>query len=325
MSSNADRAAQYAEKHGIAKATTELGELVEDDERRRRLHRDHQRAASRPDLAAAAARQACAVREAAGADARRCARDGRGLRNAGVVMATNHHLRNAATHRAMREAIKAGTHRQAAVRPRLPRRLSAAASAGLAHRQAEGRRRRHAGHHRAMTPTRLRFVLDDEPRRGDRHESQGGHGAGGPRGRRDGRGSLLRAALLAQFHDAFTTKYATTGFEVHGDEGSLIGRDCMTQAPIGEVLLRSAAGEEALKLDARKPLCALASRLFQDAVAGRGAPSATGEDGVSSLSVALSTRSKPRAPARADRRRSERLRSSMALPKVISAARGRRA
>ncbi len=27
---------------------------------------------------------------------------------AGVVMATNHHLRNAASHRAMREAIKAG-------------------------------------------------------------------------------------------------------------------------------------------------------------------------------------------------------------------------
>jgi 1,5-anhydro-D-fructose reductase (1,5-anhydro-D-mannitol-forming) len=72
------------------------------------------------------------------------------------------------------------------------------------------------------------------------------------------------SGLLAQFHDAFTTKYATTGFEVHGDEGSLIGRDCMTQAPKGEVLLRSAAGEEALKLDHEK-LYVRSVRLFQGA------------------------------------------------------------
>jgi 1,5-anhydro-D-fructose reductase (1,5-anhydro-D-mannitol-forming) len=96
------------------------------------------------------------------------------------------------------------------------------------------------------------------------------------------------SGLLAQFHDAFTTKYAATGFEVHGDEGSLIGRDCMTQAPNGDVLLRSAAGEEALKLDHEK-LYVRSVRLFQSAVEGHGAPSATGEDGVKSLSVALST------------------------------------
>jgi 1,5-anhydro-D-fructose reductase (1,5-anhydro-D-mannitol-forming) len=62
----------------------------------------------------------------------------------------------------------------------------------------------------------------------------------------------------------------------------------MTQAPKGDVLLRSAAGEETLKLDHEK-LYVRAVRLFQGAVAGRGAPSATGEDGIKSLSVALST------------------------------------
>ena len=70
--------------------------------------------------------------------------------------------------------------------------------------------------------------------------------------------------------------------------GSLIARDCMTQAPKGDVLLRSAAGDEALKLDHEK-LYVRSVRLFQDAVEGRGAPAATGEDGVKSLSVALST------------------------------------
>jgi 1,5-anhydro-D-fructose reductase (1,5-anhydro-D-mannitol-forming) len=98
----------------------------------------------------------------------------------------------------------------------------------------------------------------------------------------------FESGVIAQFHDAFTTRYATTGFEVHGEAGSLIGRDCMTQAPKGEILLRTSAGEEILPLTHEK-LYERSVRLFQDAVAGRGAPAATGEDGVKSLSVALST------------------------------------
>ena len=35
----------------------------------------------------------------------------------------------------------------------------------------------------------------------------------------------FQSGLIAQFHDGFTTKFAVTGFEVHGTEGSLIGRD----------------------------------------------------------------------------------------------------
>jgi 1,5-anhydro-D-fructose reductase (1,5-anhydro-D-mannitol-forming) len=61
----------------------------------------------------------------------------------------------------------------------------------------------------------------------------------------------------------------------------------MTQAPKGDVILRTGAGEEQLKLD-HENLYARSIRLFQDAVAGRGAPSATGEDGVKSLSAAVS-------------------------------------
>ena len=115
-------------------------------------------------------------------------------------------------------------------------------------------------------------------------------GGMGREGLEDGVMGVLRFSrgALAQFHDAFTTKFATTGFEVHGELGSLIGRDCMTQAPKGEVLLRTAAGEESLSLQ-HENLYARSVRLFQDAVAARGAPSATGEDGVKSLSVAVAT------------------------------------
>lgn len=133
----------------------------------------------------------------------------------------------------------------------------------------------------------LRFVLDDEPLAVSAMTSHGGMSR---EGLEDGVMGVLRFSngLLAQFHDAFTTRYAATGFEVHGELGSLIGRDCMTQAPKGDVLLRSAAGEEGLKIS-HENLYARSVRLFGDAIAGRGAPSASGEDGVKSLSVAVAT------------------------------------
>ncbi len=41
----------------------------------------------------------------------------------------------------------------------------------------------------------------------------------------------FRSGLLAHFFDAFARRYTRTGFEVHGEEGSLIGDNCMTQRP----------------------------------------------------------------------------------------------
>jgi 1,5-anhydro-D-fructose reductase (1,5-anhydro-D-mannitol-forming) len=286
MSSNADRAAQYAEKHGIGKVTTELGALVEDKSvdavyvsTTNELHRDQVFAA-----AAAGKHVLCEKPLALTlSDARAMVAE---CRKRGVVMATNHHLRNAATHRAMRDAIKAG---------RIGKPLFARVFHAVylpPHLQGWRIEKPNAGGgvilditvHDADT---LRFVLDDEPKSVIAVASHGGMAQASLE---DGVMGVVHfsSGLLAQFHDAFTTKYATTGFEVHGDEGSLIGRDCMTQAPQGEVMLCSAAGEEALKLDHEK-LYLRSVRLFQAAVGGHGAPSATGEDGVKSLSVAIST------------------------------------
>ena len=78
-------------------------------------------------------------------------------------------------------------------------------------------------------------------------------------------------------------------------EGSLIGRDCMTQAPKGEVMLRTAKGEENLPIE-HENLYARSVRLFsgrrRPAVAS---PAATGEDGVQSLAVALAASEAARA------------------------------
>jgi 1,5-anhydro-D-fructose reductase (1,5-anhydro-D-mannitol-forming) len=286
MSSNADRAAQYAGKHNIPKSTTDIDALVEDKDidavyvsTTNELHRDQVFAAT-----AAGKHVLCEKPLALTlADARAMVAE---CRKRGVVMGTNHHLRNAATHRAMRDAIKAG---------RIGKPLFARVFHAVylpPHLQGWRIEKPNAGGgvilditvHDADT---LRFVLDDEPQSVTAMASCSGMAQAGLE---DGVMGVIRFSngLLAQFHDAFTTKYATTGFEVHGDQGSLIARDCMTQAPRGDVLLRSAAGEEALKLDHEK-LYVRSVRLFQGAVEGRGAPSATGEDGVKSLSVAIST------------------------------------
>ena len=80
MSSNADRGKAYAQKHGIARATTELSALVESADidavyisTTNELHREQA-------VRRRGGGQACAVREAARAQPRRRARDGRRMR-----------------------------------------------------------------------------------------------------------------------------------------------------------------------------------------------------------------------------------------------------
>lgn len=286
MSANAERAQAFAAAHGIARSGVDLARFVADPEidavyisTTNELHRDQLLAAARAGKHVLCEKPLALTLADARAMVALCA-------ERGVVMGTNHHLRNAATHRAMRAAIKEG---------RIGRPLFARVfHAVYLPPNLQGWRidKPQAGGGVALDITvhdadTLRFVLDDEPKSVSAMATNAGMGR---EGLEDGVMGVVRfsSGLLAQFHDAFTTRYATTGFEVHGEEGSLIGRDCMTQAPKGEVLLRSAAGEENLPI-AHESLYERSVRLFQNAVAGHGAPAATGEDGVRSLAVALAT------------------------------------
>ena len=205
-------------------------------------------------------------------------------RKAGLVMGTNHHLRNAATHRAMRAAITGG---------RIGRPLFARVFHAVylpPHLQGWRITTPSTGAGVVMDITvhdadTLRFVLAEEPVEVTALTQASGMAAPGIE---DGVMGVVRfrSGLLAQLHDAFTTRHATTGLEVHGEEGSLIATDCMTQQPKGEVRLRTAAGEELLPLD-HENLYARSLRAFHAAVRGEGEPAATGEDGVRSLALAL--------------------------------------
>jgi 1,5-anhydro-D-fructose reductase (1,5-anhydro-D-mannitol-forming) len=206
-------------------------------------------------------------------------------KDAGVVLGTNHHLRNAVTHRKLRELVAngaVGTPLAARVfhAVYLPEFLqgwriqSAAAGGGVI---------LDITVHDADT---LRFVLDDEPV--EVTAMSAGQGMASE-GLADAVMGVMRFArgTLAQFHDAFTIRHTPTGFEVHGTEGSLLARDVMTQEPRGEIVLRRGSTEERIDPGIPEDLYTRSVRNFTSAMLGTGQPSASGEDGIRSLAVAL--------------------------------------
>ena len=284
MSTSAERGAKYAAGHGVAKLVTSIAELVGDPDVQavyisttNELHRDQVIAAAKAGKHILCEKPLATSLE----DARIMVK---AARDAGVVMATNHHLRGAATHRAMRDAIAAG---------RIGKPLAArVCHAGYlpAHLQGWRLDRPEAGGGVILDITvhdtdTLRFVLGDDPVEA---VALGQYGGLAKAGLEDAAMGVLRfkSGLIAQFHDGFTTKYAVTGFEVHGSEGSLIARNCMTQKPVGTVTLRNADGETDLPLDHRN-LYENTLLAFDEAIAGKGKPLCGGEDGVWSLATGL--------------------------------------
>ncbi|MBA3416085.1 MAG: Gfo/Idh/MocA family oxidoreductase, partial [Chloroflexia bacterium] len=209
-------------------------------------------------------------------------------RAAGVAMGTNHHLRNAVTHRTLRRLLGEGV----IGRP-LAARVFHAVSLP-AHLQGWRIDNPTAGGgvilditaHDADT---LRFVLDDEVEEVTALIANQGMAVSGVEDAVMGV-MRFRGGTLAQFHDAFTVAHAPTGFEVHGTEGSLLARDVMTQQPIGAIVLRRGATEEPVVMDEANNLYERSVRRFNAAVLGDDPPAATGEDGVRSLAVALAVR-----------------------------------
>lgn len=287
MSSNADRARSYAQANGIPASTADLGVLLADPSidavyisTTNELHRDQAIAAARAGKHVLCEKPLALTLQDAHAMREAC-------RSAGVVMATNHHLRNAASHRAMRDAIASG---------RIGRPLAARVFHAVylpPHLQGWRIDKPQAGGGVVLDITvhdadTLRFVLGDDPVEATAVTQGSGMGQ---KGLEDAVMGVLtfRSGLIAQFHDAFTIRHAGTGFEVHGTEGSLIGRDVMTQQPIGTVTLRTAGGETELQLD-HANLYERALRNFHAAVRGEGQPSATAEDGIWSLAAGLAVR-----------------------------------
>jgi 1,5-anhydro-D-fructose reductase (1,5-anhydro-D-mannitol-forming) len=286
MSGDAARGADYAKRHAIPGSTTDLHELLGNSEigavyisTTNEKHYPQAMAAieagkhvlCEKPLAMTAAEAAKMVRTAAAK---------------GVVFATNHHLRNAGSHLAIRAAIAEG---------QIGRVLSVRAFHAVhlpPHLQ--GWRINDASAGGGVIPDitvhdadTVRFYLDEDPSEVVAMAGASGMGAGVE----DSVMSVwtMPSGAMVQTHESFTHPFAGSGIEVHGTEGSIFGRGIMTQRPVGEVELVTAAGRQAVPFETHD-LYARSLELFAEAVAGRGRPSADGVDGVKSLAVAMAVR-----------------------------------
>ncbi len=286
MSGDARRGADYAARHAIPASTTDLDALLAtpgvDAVYISTTNEKHFPQA----MAAIAAgkhvlcEKPLAMIPADAAEMVRAAAD------KGVVFATNHHLRNAGSHLAIREMVASGRiGRVLSVRVfhavHLPPHLQgwrindAAAGGGVIPDITV---------HDADT---VRFYLDEDPSEVVAMAGASGMGAGVE----DSVMSVwsMPSGAMVQTHESFTHPFAGSGIEVHGVEGSIFGRGIMTQKPVGEVELVDASGRQAIEFE-RHDLYARSVVRFAEAVAGRGRPAADGVDGVKSLAVAMAVR-----------------------------------
>jgi 1,5-anhydro-D-fructose reductase (1,5-anhydro-D-mannitol-forming) len=202
---------------------------------------------------------------------------------AGVVLATNHHLRNAPVHRVLRQLLHDGE---------IGRLLAVRVA------------------HAVLLPQRLRSWRIDESAPGSGvvlditvHDMDTVRFVTGlePRmvtaiGAAQGGGNVIDAVMVAarldedvllQTHDAFTVEHAGTRFELHGTDGSLVGLDAMTQDPDGSVTLHRSGTSVEIDIPDRDDLYVRGLNAFAAAVRGEGVPTATGVDGVRSLVAAV--------------------------------------
>ena len=207
-------------------------------------------------------------------------------REKGVVFATNHHLRNAGSHLAIRDLISSG-------------RIGKVLSARVFHavhlpEHLRGWRINDAAAGGGVIPDitvhdadTVRFHLAEDPI--DVVAKAGTSGMG--EGVEDSVMSAwsMPSGAMVQTHESFTHGFAGTGIEFHGTEGSIFARNVMTQEPIGSIRLVDANGETPVSYDAHN-LYQRSLGLFTKAVAGTGRPSADGVDGIKSLAVALAVR-----------------------------------
>jgi 1,5-anhydro-D-fructose reductase (1,5-anhydro-D-mannitol-forming) len=285
LSSSAQRAKSYAAENSIPKAYHNLDDFLQDPEidvvyvsTTNELH------APQAIAAAQAGKHILSDKPLALtlADAEVMVRT---AKEKGLVFGTNHHLRNAITHRTMRRLIKEGAiGKPLAARVfhavYLPPRLQ---GWRVNRPEAGGGVILDITVHDADT---LHFLLDDEVQDVVARSAQQGLGQGDLADAVMGV-MYFRNGTLAMFHDAFTIKHTQTGVEVHGTEGSLIAKNVMTQDPVGEVFLSRNGGVSEVILGEPEDLYVHIVRHFNEAVRGRGQPFATGEDGIRSLAVGL--------------------------------------
>lgn len=286
LSSDAERGRAYADKHDIETAVTDLDALLGDPSIGAVYISTTNEKHFPQAMAAIAAGKHVLCEKPLAMTLDDAAAMVHAAEDAGVVFATNHHLRCSGSHRAVRALIEAG-------------RIGKVLSLRVFHAvhlpsNLQGWRINAAEAGGGVIPDITvhdadvtRFLLGEDPETVVAQMGVSGMG----QGVEDSAMSVwtMPSGAMVMSHESFTHPFAGSGLEVHGTEGSIFARGVMTQKPVGEIELVTGAGREAVPFPDHDLYTQGVSQ-FDDAVAGTGQPAATGWDGVKSLAVALAVR-----------------------------------
>jgi 1,5-anhydro-D-fructose reductase (1,5-anhydro-D-mannitol-forming) len=273
-----ERGSEYARQHGIDRSHDTLAALLTDPEIDAvYISTTNDRHAAEAVAAAQAGRHVLCEKPLAVTldDARAMVE---AASRAGVVLATNHGRRNDPALGAARDIVRAGTlgtplAARTCTATLLPEhlrrwRLGGDPGAGVALDLLV---------HDADS---LRFLLDDE--------------IAAVEATADDTESLMAGALttarglIASFLCSFRTPHGGSSLEVFGDQASL--RALREPGTLSQLVLRTPSGDEPVPLPEAPPVGVATVAAFEAATRGEGRPTATGEDGVASLAVALAAR-----------------------------------
>ena len=284
MSSNADRAKAYAAENGISNFTTSLDEAVNWPVDAVYVSTTNELHAEQA-IAAAKAKKHVLCEKPLAMEIATAKKMVEIAAECGVVFATNHHLRCSGTHRKIREIISTG-------------KIGTVYSARI--------------NHAVSLPERLRGWRLDAAAKGagvvldivvhDVDTLRAALGADivevttlvstqslGQNGIEDSSMCLFRMSngALVSSHESFVVPYGVTSFEINGSAGSIVATNVMGQDPVGEIRLRTAAGDQIVEPDDRENLYVYSLRKFEAATKGNGSPAADGKDGIASLAGAV--------------------------------------
>ncbi|MGY1618930.1 Gfo/Idh/MocA family protein [Geodermatophilus sp. SYSU D00691] len=281
-SRSAERGAGYARRHGIERSHDTLDALLADPEVDAvYVSTTNDRHAAEAIAAARTGRHVLCEKPLALtlADARAMVDTAAA---AGVVLATNHGRRNDPALRAARDLVRAGA-------LGIPRAARTTTAVLLPERLQGWRLRGGAGGGVALDllvhdADTLRFVLDDDV--AAVQAAAAAHGTGEDPADDVVAGVLTTArGLLASFLCSFATPHGASAVEVFGEDAAL--RAEREPGRPSSLVVRTPSGEEEVALPEAPAVGVATVAAFEAAVRGEGAPTATGQDGVASLAVAL--------------------------------------
>jgi 1,5-anhydro-D-fructose reductase (1,5-anhydro-D-mannitol-forming) len=206
-------------------------------------------------------------------------------RAAGVVFATNHHLRNSTAIRAMRELVHDG---------RIGVPMSALVSQPVHVAETEWRRNEAAAGSGVSFDVlvhgadAIRYILGQEPREVC---AMGRSSAAMAAGVNDCIMATYRfdGGALASLYADFNAPQGRTRLEIHGSEGSIFGSDVLGKTPHyrGRVVLRLGDRDEEIAVESLDSRYLLGINRLHGAILGEGPPACTGLDGLRSLAMIL--------------------------------------